>query len=119
MSQRMLDLLLGCAISTDDDRQPACRSEHPACSASINHHNIAGSHRDVCTICRLVQAIMQRAEVPLRPYLQRFLTIIIAGDPSDSELKDQRLVVIMQARPAASHCLRHSVDHPRMDIHLL
>ena len=43
---------------------------------------------------------MQRAEVPLRPYLQRFLTSIIAGDPNDSELKDQRLDVIMQARPA-------------------
>ena len=50
--------------------------------------------------CRLAQAVMQWAEVPLRPYLQRFLTIIIVGDPNDSELKDQRLDVIMQARPA-------------------
>ncbi len=69
--------------------------------------------------CRLAQAIMQRAEVPLRPYLQRFLTIIIAGDPSDSELKDQRLDVIMQARPAAFHCVRMQFDHARMNIHPL
>ena len=47
-------------------------------------------------LCRLAQATLQRAEVSLRPYLQRFLATIIAGDPTDSELRDQRMDVIMQ-----------------------
>ena len=40
---------------------------------------------------------MQRAEVHLRPGLQRFLTRIILANPTDSELKCQRLDIIMQA----------------------
>jgi hypothetical protein len=95
VSQRMLDLLLGCTIGTEDDHQPARRRVTVRmlllATASLSATCLASSCR------RLAQAIMQRVEAPIRPSLQRFLSTLILSNPTDSELKDQRLDVIMQA----------------------
>ena len=102
VSQRMLDLMLGGTIGTEDDHQPARRRVTVRmlllATASLSAICLASSCR------RFAQAIMQRVEAPIRPSLQRFLSTLILSNPTDSELKDQRLNVIMQAFSLTTEC---------------
>lgn len=72
--------------------------------------------------CRLAQALMQRCEASLRPHLQRFLTLAIQGQATQSELKQDWHTLILQVRWAGIciNGLLHPCFHsPDMKIHQL
>lgn len=49
-------------------------------------------------LSRLAEELMRRAEVALQPYLQKFLSGVIDGQPTSSDLKEDCHQIIYQVR---------------------
>ena len=58
-----------------------------------------------CALRRLAQALIHRNEARLQPSLQRFLTAVMDGQPTESELQEDYHHLIYQARTVPNHAL--------------
>lgn len=69
---------------------------------------------------RLAQALLHRNEARLQPSLQRFLTAVMDGQPTESELQEDYHHLIYQAHPVpnvllAPKALQSSIILPHLD----
>ncbi|KAK9811630.1 hypothetical protein WJX72_007291 [[Myrmecia] bisecta] len=79
-------------------------------------HLIPPKREDNPAAYRLVQQVMQRTEEHLQPHLQKFLTRVILGQPTESELRDDYHKLIYQVYQICPQTLLPVLPHLMLEL---